>query len=81
MRNGNQRALVMLGCMLKRSICFGLKGKLEDHKIGIVAGEATVTDTAGGSLLRENARSSVTVDLPQYRDQPGRRKGGPKLDL
>ena len=81
MRNGGQWALVMLGCMIKRSICFGLKRKPEDHRIGIVDGEGTVTDTAGGSLLRENARSSVTVDSPQHRDQPRRRKGGPKLDL
>ena len=45
MRNGGQWALGMI----RRSTCFGLN-KPEDHKIGIVDGEATVTDTAGWVL-------------------------------
>jgi len=36
--------------MIQPSICFGLKSKPEDRKIGTADGEATAADTAGGML-------------------------------
>lgn len=56
MRNGGPRH----GSIVQRSICFlGLKS--EDCKIGIVDGEATVADTAGGRFLHKKKRHTLPM--------------------